>query len=81
MLWLLFGNHRRLRMISETLELCVEGEQVSYSWFVCVAGHGYGGLGGGRDRCRGWYVCDKAQGIGRMSEDTGALIECEVIHR
>ena len=36
-------------MISEALELPVEGGQVSHSWCVCVVGHGYGGLGGGWD--------------------------------
>ena len=40
--------HRRLSMISETLELHVEGGRVSHSWCMCVVGHGCGGLGVGR---------------------------------
>ena len=36
--------HRRTRMISEALELRVEGRRVSHSWCMCVICHGYGGL-------------------------------------
>ena len=36
-------------MISEALELHVEGGRVSHSWCMCVVRHGCGGLGGGRD--------------------------------
>ena len=49
LLLLLLSYHNRLRMISEVLELRVEGGQVSHSWCMCVVSHGYGGLGGGRD--------------------------------
>ena len=38
-----------MRMISEALNLCVEGGRVSHSWCMCVVNHGYGGLGGGWD--------------------------------
>ena len=41
-----YRHHRRCWF---TTELCVEGRQVSHSWYMCVVGHGYGGLGGGRD--------------------------------
>ena len=41
--------HRRLRMISEALELRVEGGRVSHSCCMGVVCHGYGGLGGGMD--------------------------------
>ena len=41
--------NRRLGMISEAHDLCVEGRRVSHSWCMCVVSHGYGGLGGGRD--------------------------------
>ena len=47
LLLLLLSYHRRLRMISEALEIRVEGGRVSHSWCMCVVGHGYGGLGGG----------------------------------
>ena len=36
-------------MISEALELRIEGGQLIHSWCMCVVSHGYGGLGGGRD--------------------------------
>ena len=32
-------------MISEELELCVKGGQVSHSLCMCVVSRGYGGLG------------------------------------
>ena len=35
---------RRLRMISEALELYVEGGRVSHIWCMCVVGNGIGGL-------------------------------------
>ena len=38
---LLLSYHRRLRMISEALEFCVEGGRVSHSWCMCVVSHGY----------------------------------------
>ena len=38
-----------MRMMSEALELCVEGGRVSHSWYMCVGSDSYGGLGGGRD--------------------------------
>ena len=47
-------------MISESLELCVDGGRVSHCWCMCVVGHGYGGLGGagmeavGMDARDGW---------------------------
>ena len=41
-------------MISEALELHVEGEQASHSWCMCVVSHGFGGLGGGRDGGGAW---------------------------
>ena len=46
---LLLSYPRCLRMISEALELHVEGGRVSHSWCICAVSHGYGGLGGGRD--------------------------------
>ena len=36
-------------MISEALDLCVEGGRVSHSWYMCVVKHGYGRLGEGID--------------------------------
>ena len=44
-------------MISESLELRVEGGTVGHSWCMCVVSHGYGGLGGGMDGGGGWYAC------------------------
>ena len=46
---MLLSYHRRLRMISDALELCVEGGRVSHSWCMCVVSPGYGELGGGRN--------------------------------
>ena len=54
LLLLLLSYHRRLRMISVALELCVDGGGVSHSW--CVVSHGYGGLVGGRDGGGEWYA-------------------------
>ena len=41
----------------------MEGGRVSHSWYMCVVGHGYGGMGGCRD------------GGGRMPGDARALAE------
>ena len=49
MLLLSLSYHRRLKMISKALELCVNGEQFSHSWYMCVVSHGYDGFGGDRD--------------------------------
>ena len=46
---------------------------------MCVVSHGYDGLGRGRDERGLWYACGTNPGGGRMSEDAGALPECEVI--
>ena len=54
---LLLSYHRFLRMISEALELCVEGGQVSHSWCICVVGHGYGGYSWNRDGGGELYAC------------------------
>ena len=54
---LLSSYHRRLRMISEALELRVEGARVSNCWSMGVVTHGYGGLGGGRYLGGGLYAC------------------------
>ena len=51
---MLLYNHRRLRMTLEALELYVEGGRVSHSCCMCVVGHGFGGLGGGRNGGGGW---------------------------
>ena len=66
--------HRNLRIISEVLELCMEGRSVSHSWCMCVVSHGPGGLDGGWEGGGGWYAC------GLMLGDSGAIPECEVIH-
>ena len=55
---------------SEALELYVEGGRVSHSCCMCVIGHGYGRLGGGRDGGSGWYAC------GTMPE---GLVACREI--
>ena len=44
-------------MMSEALELRVEGGRVNHSWCMCVVSHGYGGLSGDKDGGGGWYVC------------------------
>ena len=44
-------------MISEALELRVEGGRVSHSWCMCVVSDSYGRLGGGRDGGGGWHAC------------------------
>ena len=51
---LLLSYHRRLRMISEALELSVEGGRVSHSWCMSVVSHRYDGLGADRDGDGGW---------------------------
>ena len=76
----LFSYHRRLRMISEVLELRVKSGQVSHSLCMCLVSHSYGGLGVERDVGGGWYACGTKPGVGRMLRDAGALLECKVIH-
>ena len=46
-------------MISEALDLFLEGGRVSHSWCMRVVGHGYVGLG--------WILCmrDKVRGVAR----------------
>ena len=64
-------------MISEALEMYVEGGQFCHSWCMCVVGHGKSWFGWGRDGGGRWYACGtKSGGVGRMLEDA----ECEVIH-
>ena len=41
-------------MISEALELFVNGGQVTHSWCMCIASRGYGG---GMDVGGGWCAC------------------------
>ena len=65
-------------MISDALELCVEGIQVSHSWWMCVISHGYGGFGGDRDG-DGMHA-GESQRVGCMSGDAGVIPKCEVIH-
>ena len=77
---LLLSYHRRLRMLSEALELRLKGGRVSHSSCMCVVSHGYGRLGEGKDGGGGWYACGIKQKVGCMSEDAGPLPECELIH-
>ena len=70
LMMLLFNYHRRLRMITEALELHVEGGQVSHGWCMCVVSHGGGG----------WYACARKPGGGRMWGDDKVFPECQVIH-
>ena len=53
LLLLLMSYHRCLRIISDELQLRVEGGRVSHSWCMCVVSNGYGVLGGGRDGSAG----------------------------
>ena len=46
-------------MISEALELYVEGGRVSHSWCMCVVGHGYSRLGEYNNGGGGSYACWK----------------------
>ena len=43
-------------MISETLELYMEGGRVSHSWCIGVVSHGCGGLVGDRERGGGEHA-------------------------
>ena len=63
---LLLSYHRRLRIISEAIEMRVEDGGVSHSWCICAVSYGYGAW---------WMVCmqDKAKGVGRLSGDAGAI--------
>ena len=72
---LLLRYHRRLRMISEALELCAKGERVCHFWRMCLVSHGYGGFGGSRDGGDGWYVCGtKPRGLSPVGR-------CRIIFR
>ena len=59
---LLLSYHRRLMMISDALELRMEGGRVSHSWYLCVVSHGNGGLGWGKNGGSGCYVCGTKPG-------------------
>ena len=50
-------------MISEALELHVEGGRVNHSWCVCVVSCNYDGLGGGREGGCGCYAFWISQGV------------------
>ena len=69
-------------MITEALELYMEGGRVSYSWCVCLVGHRYGGMGGGRNGAGGYHACGRkiVCEVSHMSGDAGAHPECEVIN-
>ena len=54
-------------MISEALEMRAKSGRLSHNWCMCVASHGYGGLGGGSDGGGGWHECGTKR-VGRMSE-------------
>ena len=49
-------------MISEELEMCMEGGRVSHSRCMGVVSLGYGGLGGVIDGGGGWYACGTKPG-------------------
>ena len=66
-------------MISEVLELYVEGGRDRHSWCMCVAGHGYGGLGvGAQMEVVDGMHAGQARRVGRMSGDARALRKREV---
>ena len=47
---------------------------------MCVVGHSYGGLDGAEIKVVDVCMRNKAQEVGRMSGDTGAIPEWEVIY-
>ena len=49
-------------MISEALELYIQGRPVSNSWCMCIDGHGCSWLAGGRDGDGGCHACGTIQG-------------------
>ena len=66
-------------MISETLELRVEGGRLRHNGCMFVVSHGYGGFGGGRFADDGWYACgikpgwshvDRCRSTSRVRFDT-----------
>ena len=66
-------------MISDALELRVEGGQVIHRWRMCIVSHSYGWLGaGGMEVVDGMHA-EQSQWVVRMSGDARALPECEVI--
>ena len=62
-------------MISEALQLYVEGGRVSHSGCMCVVSNGYGGLGGGRDDMHagqsqgGWSNVGRCWSTSRVRDD------------
>ena len=57
-------------MIPEALEQYVEGGRVSHRWCMCIVGHGYGGLGAGRDGNGGRYAYrTKLSGLATCREE------------
>ena len=47
---------------------------------MCVVGHGYGGLGGGRNGGVGGMYDKARKRVGNLSGDATAHPECEMIH-
>ena len=58
----LYYYHRRLWMISEALELRMEGGRACHSWYMRIDSHGYGRIGGGREGGWRWYACGTTLG-------------------
>ena len=79
-LLLLMSYHRSLRIISEVLELRVEGRRDSHNRCICVVSHGNGGLGGAEMEVVDCMHAGQSLGGGRMSRYAGAFSEFEVTH-
>ena len=75
---LLLSYHKRLRMISEALELYVEGGRVSNSWCMCVVMVMVGWVGSWMEvvdgphagQSRGWSHDGRCRSICRVRGDT-----------
>ena len=68
-LLLLLSYHRRLRMISEALELRVESGRINHSWCMCVVSHGNGGDMDGMyagQSIGGWSHVGRCRSISRV---------------
>ena len=87
---LLLSYQRRLKIITEALELRQEGGRVSHSWCMRVVSHGYGGLGGagievvdgmhaGKSH-RDWSHEGRCRSISRVRGDTLMTSDHIVIH-
>ena len=59
----------------------MDGGRIRHRWCMCAVSHGYGRLGRVGMGVVYSMHAGQSQGVGLMSRDAGALIECEEIKK